>query len=94
MERGGRVHFVGVGGIGLSAIAKVLLEEGYRVSGSDLKLSPVTDALADTGAIIYEGHRAENVGDADLVIVSSAIPMDNQAFSGKKIHRAEPSTGR
>jgi len=71
------VHLIGIGGIGLSAIARVLLEEGRRVSGSDLKLSPITDALADLGATIYQGHRAENVGDADLVVVSSAIPADN-----------------
>lgn len=77
MERGDRIHLVGIGGIGLSAIAKVLLEEGYRVSGSDLKLSPITDALARLGATIHQGHRAENVDQADLVIVSSAIPPDN-----------------
>lgn len=77
MERGNRIHFVGIGGIGLSAIAKVLLEEGYRVSGSDLKLSAITDALADMGAVIYQGHCAENVDEADLVIISSAIPVDN-----------------
>ncbi len=71
------VHLIGIGGIGLSAIARVLLEEGRRVSGSDLKLSPITAALADLGAAIYQGHRAENVGDADLVVVSSAIPADN-----------------
>ncbi len=72
-----RIHLIGIGGIGLSAIARVLLEEGRRVSGSDLKLSPITDALADLGATIHQGHRAENVGHADLVIVSSAIPADN-----------------
>ena len=72
-----RVHLIGIGGIGLSAIARVLLEEGHRVSGSDLKLSPITAALADLGATIHQGHRAENVGQADLVIVSSAIPADN-----------------
>ena len=72
-----RVYLIGIGGIGLSAIAKVLLEEGCRVSGSDLKLSPITDALAARGATVYQGHRAENVGDAELVIVSSAIPADN-----------------
>jgi len=71
------VHLIGIGGIGLSAIAKVLLEEGHRISGSDLKLSPITDALAAQGATIHQGHRAENVGDAGLVIVSSAIPADN-----------------
>ncbi len=72
-----RVHLIGIGGIGLSAIAKVLLEEGRRVSGSDLKLSPITAALAAQGAAIHQGHRAENVGDADLVVISSAIPADN-----------------
>lgn len=77
MDVASKIHLVGIGGIGLSAIAKVLLEEGHRISGSDLKLSPITDALAALGATIYEGHRAENVGDADLVIVSSAIPADN-----------------
>lgn len=72
-----RIHLIGIGGIGLSAIAKVLLEEGHRVSGSDLKLSPITDGLARLGAKVYKGHRAENVGDADLVVVSSAVPADN-----------------
>jgi UDP-N-acetylmuramate--alanine ligase len=77
LEEYPRIHLIGIGGIGLSAIARVLLEEGHRVSGSDLKLSPITDALADLGATIHQGHRAENVGHADLVIVSSAIPADN-----------------
>ena len=72
-----RVHLIGIGGIGLSAIAKVLLEEGQRVSGSDLKLSPITDGLVRLGAKVYKGHRAENVGDADLVVISSAVPADN-----------------
>ena len=72
-----RVHLIGIGGIGLSAIARVLLEEGRRVSGSDLKPSPITDALADLGATIHQGHQAENVGNAELVVVSSAIPADN-----------------
>jgi UDP-N-acetylmuramate--alanine ligase len=72
-----RVHLVGIGGIGLSAIAKVLLEEGHRVSGSDLKLSPITDGLVRLGAKVYKGHRVENVGDADLVVASSAVPADN-----------------
>ncbi len=77
LNKDSRIHFVGIGGIGLSAIARVLLEEGGRVSGSDLKLSPITDALAAQGATIHQGHRAGNVGDADLVVVSSAIPADN-----------------
>ncbi len=79
-----KIHFIGIGGIGLSAIAKVLLEEGYRVSGSDLRLSPITDALADMGAVIYQGHRVENLGDADLVVISSAIPADNAEIAAAR----------
>ncbi len=71
------IHLVGIGGAGLSAIARVLLEEGYHVSGSDLKLSPLTASLAAAGARISEGHAARNVEGAQLVVVSSAIPSDN-----------------
>ncbi len=71
------VHFVGIGGIGLSAMAKVLLEEGYRVSGSDLQSSPLMADLEALGAIVYKGHAAGNVGPADLVIMSSAIQPNN-----------------
>src|SRR5262249_21295989 len=68
-----RVHFVGVGGIGMSGIAEVLLTLGYKVSGSDLKLSPVTQRLARLGATIFEGHRAENVEGSEVVVTSSAV---------------------
>jgi UDP-N-acetylmuramate--alanine ligase len=71
------VHLIGIGGIGLSAIAKILLEEGYRVSGSDLQSSPLTANLEALGASIYQGHAAGNLGPADLVVMSSAIPPDN-----------------
>src|SRR5690349_3545917 len=71
------VHFVGIGGIGMSGIAEVLLNLGYKVSGSDLKLSPVTERLAGLGAVIAEGHRAENIEGADVVVASSAIGSDN-----------------
>ncbi len=71
------IHFVGIGGIGMSAIAEVLLEEGYAVSGSDLKLSPITDNLARKGATIVQDHAAENIRDAGLVVISSAVPLDN-----------------
>ena len=70
-------HFVGIGGIGLSAIAKVLLEQRHRVSGSDLELSPVALALAELGATVYEGHDAAKMGGPDAVIVSSAVPINN-----------------
>jgi UDP-N-acetylmuramate--alanine ligase len=72
-----RVHFVGIGGIGMSGIAEVLLNLGYKVSGSDLRRSAVTARLAGLGASIFEGHRTENVAGAEVVIVSSAIGRDN-----------------
>ncbi len=72
-----RVHFVGIGGIGLSAIARVLLARGDQVSGSDLHASPITDELAKLGAKIFVGQRAENVGDVELVLVTSAAADDN-----------------
>ena len=72
-----RVHFVGIGGIGLSAIARILLAWGTRVSGSDLNLTKVTDDLVALGARIAEGHAESNVGDATLLVMSSAIPESN-----------------
>ena len=72
-----RVHLVGIGGIGLSAIARVLLARGDAVSGSDVQSSAITDELAKLGAKISIGHRAENVDDADLVLVTSAAQDDN-----------------
>lgn len=77
MDRPQRIHFVGIGGIGMSAIAQVMLEEGRVVTGSDLKPSHVTARLEVRGAAIFEGHRAENVGKVDLVIRSSAVPDEN-----------------
>ena len=74
---GRRVHFIGIGGAGLSAIARVLMGQGAEVSGSDLVLSPVAEALARDGARVFTGHRQENVAGAELVIVSSAVPTSN-----------------
>ena len=68
-----RVHFVGIGGIGMSGIAEVLLNLGYKISGSDLKNSAITQRLAQMGAVILEGHKAENAVGADVVVTSSAI---------------------
>jgi UDP-N-acetylmuramate--alanine ligase len=68
-----RVHFIGIGGIGMSGIAEILLNLGYPVSGSDLKRSPVTERLAALGATIFEGHAAANVVGASVVVVSSAV---------------------
>src|ERR1700739_4241308 len=72
-----RIHFVGIGGIGMSGIAEVLLNLGYKVSGSDLKSSSVTQRLASLGATVFEGHRAENTAGAEVVVTSSAISVEN-----------------
>ncbi len=72
-----RVHFVGIGGIGMSGIAEVLLNLGYPVSGSDLKSTPSTERLAKLGAKVGVGHRVEHVQDLDVVVVSSAVRDDN-----------------
>ena len=72
-----RIHFVGIGGIGMSGIAEVLLTLGYRVSGSDLRRSPVTARLESLGAQVFEGHRAENAHGAEVVVTSSAISNEN-----------------
>jgi UDP-N-acetylmuramate--alanine ligase len=71
------IHFVGIGGVGMSGIAEVLLNLGYAVSGSDLADNTVTRRLADLGARIQRGHAAENISDADAVVVSTAVAEDN-----------------
>ena len=71
------IHCIGIGGIGLSAIAEILLSRGYSVSGSDMKESDITSKLAKKGARIFIGHRAENVDNADLVVYSAAVGKDN-----------------
>ena len=72
-----RIHFVGVGGIGMSGIAELLANLGYEVSGSDVKHSEITDRLQRLGVRVRTGHDAEHVGQADVVVTSSAIPPDN-----------------
>lgn len=72
-----RIHFIGIGGAGMGGIAEVLLNLGYAVQGSDLKESAVTRRLTRLGALVHIGHRAENVGDADVVVVSGAVADDN-----------------
>src|SRR5438270_11831147 len=71
------LHFTGIGGIGMSGIAEVLLNLGYTISGSDLKLSPITSRLREIGAKIYEGHAAANVFGAGALVVSSAVDEQN-----------------
>jgi len=72
-----RVHFIGIGGIGMSGIAEVLLTMGYAVSGSDLRTSAVTERLAGLGATIYVGHAAANAAASDVVVTSTAVAKDN-----------------
>ena len=72
-----RIHFVGIGGSGMSGIAEVLLNLGYKVSGSDLASNAATERLADLGAKVVLGHRADNIASADAVVVSSAVKPDN-----------------
>jgi UDP-N-acetylmuramate--alanine ligase len=70
-------HFIGIGGIGMSGIAEILLSMGFQVSGSDLRRGPVTDRLAQLGAIVYEGHEAGHVAGATVVVTSSAVLANN-----------------
>jgi UDP-N-acetylmuramate--alanine ligase len=82
-----RIHFVGIGGIGMSGIAEVLLNLGYKVSGSDVKTSPVTQRLASLGAQIFEGHQEQNAADAEVVVISSAIsPANPEVLEARRQH--------
>ena len=72
-----RIHLIGIAGSGMNGIAEVLLSTGYAVSGSDLKLSSITERLRNLGATIHDGHRAGNVDGAHVVVMSSAVPPDN-----------------
>src|SRR5258705_310619 len=72
-----RIHFVGIGGIGMSGIAEVLINLGYEVTGSDLEEGATVQRLRTLGGRVTRGHKAENVGDADVVVLSSAVRPDN-----------------
>ncbi len=90
-----KIHFIGVGGAGMSALARILLDKGYVVSGSDRKMSATAEQLAARGAEIFEGHDAANVNGADVVVVSTAIPEDNvevaaaKAQGIRRMHRSD-----
>src|SRR5438874_8103441 len=82
-----RIHFVGIGGIGMSGIAEVLLNLGYKISGSDLKSSSITQRLASLGAVIDVGHAAANLAGADVVVTSSAVSIDNpEVAEARRLH--------
>ena len=72
-----QIHFVGIGGIGMSGIAEILLNLGYRVTGSDQKKGDAVERLAELGAKVFIGHQASNVEGAHVVVFSSAVSRDN-----------------
>jgi UDP-N-acetylmuramate--alanine ligase len=82
-----RIHLLGIGGVGMSGIAEVLLTLGYSVSGSDLRLTPLTERLQNLGAKVFEGHRADHVRGAHVVVSSSAISRDNPELA--EAHRCK-----
>lgn len=82
-----RIHFVGIGGAGMSGIAEVLLTQGYQVTGSDLKRTPVTDRLRGLGATIFEGHTPEHARGADVVVISSAVRAENPEIQAARAER-------
>ncbi|MDT3845407.1 MAG: UDP-N-acetylmuramate--L-alanine ligase [Vibrio anguillarum] len=87
MRRVKCIHFVGIGGAGMSGIAEVLLNEGYQITGSDLASNPVTERLASKGAIIYIGHQATNIELASVVVVSTAIDELNPELKAARERR-------
>jgi UDP-N-acetylmuramate--alanine ligase len=84
MGRIKHIHFVGVGGVGMAGIAEVLLSQGYRVSGSDLADNALTKRLKSVGAEIFQGHDAAHIKDADVVVRSSAVDMDNPELAAAR----------
>ena len=89
-----KIHFVGIGGIGMSGIAEILVDQGFAVSGSDRASSEVTERLVSLGVTVYEGHRAENVtADVDTVVYSSAVMLDNPEIS-EALRRKIPTVRR
>lgn len=90
-----KIHFIGIGGAGMSALARILLDKGYQVSGSDIASSPLTEQLCAHGAKIVIGHRAENITGTEAIVVSSAIPENNPEVVAAKalgiphLHRSD-----
>jgi len=87
MRRIRRIHFVGIGGVGMCGIAEVLLNQGYQISGSDIKTSATTDRLQKMGAEIFIGHLAENITAANVVVTSTAVRDDNPEVSAARERR-------
>ncbi|MAX07319.1 MAG: UDP-N-acetylmuramate--L-alanine ligase, partial [Gammaproteobacteria bacterium] len=93
MRRISTIHFVGIGGAGMCGIAEVLLNQGYQITGSDIKESPNTERLKSLGAIIFIGHDSKNVKKADVVVYSSAIDRKNPEIKAANSH-AKPLIAR
>lgn len=89
LKEGAHIHFIGIGGISMSGLAVILLERGYKVSGSDRQKTHITDKLEKLGAVVYEGHNADNIQGADLIVHTAAVHSDNpemKAASEAGIH--------
>ena len=78
------LHFIGIGGIGMSGLSELMINSGYIVSGSDLSPSPLTNRLASLGATIYEGHQADHITGADLIIYTAAVSTDNPELAAAR----------
>jgi len=93
MRRIRKVHFVGIGGAGMSGIADVMHTLGYQVSGSDIASNAVTDRLESLGVTIYHTHSADNVNDVDVVVTSTAISKDNAEVRAPSTKRTCAGSG-
>ena len=87
MRRMRKIHFVGIGGVGMCGIAEVLLNQGYEVSGSDIRVSPVTERLSAQGAVVMIGHEEANVRGVHVVVASTAVGDDNPEVAAARAHR-------
>ena len=81
------IHFVGIGGTGMCGIAEVLHNQGYRISGSDMSINAATRHLQDIGVAVYQGHAAEHIAGADVVVTSTAVKKDNPEVTAAQIHK-------
>jgi UDP-N-acetylmuramate--alanine ligase len=87
MGRVKRIHFVGIGGVGMAGIAEVLLNQGYQISGSDMKVGATVIRLRELGATVHQGHAANNIEGADVVVVSTAVPASNPEITAAEAMR-------
>ena len=73
LDKGAHIHFIGIGGISMSGLAQIMLKNGYKVSGSDRSDSEIIHKLKELGAVVYEGHKSENIEGADLIVHTAAV---------------------